>query len=278
MAVLFLTVLLLRKVFSVDADETAMIPILVLALGGSTLVHAVFDFNLHILANGLVFVMLLGLLEGWGRQKGVWMPPPFPEGIPKIAGRVGLISAALLIPVAAMLGWGGWAEYQLDVARKQGDAQGVATQAEAMRRWVPLHWRGWTEQGLIYRKEAFWIRDPVERSSRIQQSREAYEQAIRRNPYERIALAGLVELAKMEKDYDSALDGLNELQQLAPFDVRIRIQKGLTLQKLERYEESLAVFEEAQRMRRTQDKQIELNLRYLRRKVRSLEDKRRTDA
>lgn len=263
---------LLRKSFKEADEEKAMTPILMVALGVSTLLHAVFDFNLHILANGLVFVMLLGLLEGYGRQKNLWTPPAVAAKWQRPLCGVAVAVAVLMLPVTVLLFMGSLSEYRLDVARQNQDSEAVAAQAAAMRQWTPLHWRGWTEEGLLLRKEAFWVRDPERKGSLIRESRGAYQQALERNPYERIALMGLVELAKMEKDYARAAERLDDLQRRAPFDVRVRVQKGLALQKLGRLEESLEVFEEAKRMRKRPDRQIDLNLRYLRRKLKSSEE------
>lgn len=263
---------LTKKSLTEEEEEKAMVSLLLLALGLSSLAHAVFDFNFHIMANGLVFVMLMGLLEGLGRQKGVWTAPSVPRAWGKPLCGAGLGLSIVALAAAVLLFLGSVSEYRLDEARVRKDSEAVSVHAAAMRRWTPMYWRGWTEKGLLLRKEAFWLRDPVIKTERIGQSREAYREALKRNPYDRIALIGLVELAKMEKDPRRALEGLNRLEQQAPFDVRVRIQKGLALQKLGRLEESLQVFEEAKRLRGRPDKQIDLNLRYLRRKLKASEE------
>jgi O-antigen ligase len=256
-----------RAVFRAEDTEGAGLAALQVSVVVSSFVHAIFDFNLHITANALTFLLIVGLLEGMGDRKQVWALKTLnPFWSRCTAFGISLVLIAL-IPFSVKLFMGSYHEYQLDVGRKRQDLEAQTVHAERIRFWTPSYWRGWTELGFQKRSAAFLIRNPERRKALIDESRAAYEQGLRWNPYDRIALAGLVELSKMEKDYETALSAINELQALSPFDVQIRIQKGLILQELDRYEESLAVFQEAKRLRARHDEQIELNIRYLKSKI-----------
>jgi len=243
-------------------EGKAMIPITMLAVMSAGLVQAVFDFNFHITANGLVFLMVIGALDGRGVHAGVWKRTPVSMGVARLLPGMGAAAALLLFGFTVPLFLGSWAEYRMDKAINAHDAVAAAKASASMRRWTPIHWRGWTRLGYELRNEAFLMRDPEQRAGLISRSREAYEKALERNPYERIALAGLAALAEMEERYDLALDRWDTLERLAPYDVRVKIQKGLALKKLGRFQESREVFRNAARMR-PGHRQIELNLRHL---------------
>ncbi|MDA3874658.1 MAG: O-antigen ligase family protein, partial [Kiritimatiellae bacterium] len=252
----------------ISSEKAAVIPITMAAVLGGTMAHAVFDFNLHITANALLLMCLLGAWYGQGVHLNCWKKSPLPlnRGRAVILGSA-ILGLVLLIPTVRY-GMGSYHEYLMRQALQQSETDVANEHAAAMRGWTPSHWRGWTVLGDSYRNQAFWIQDPGQKTQLIERSREAYETALRWNSFDRDALAGLIELAKMEGREEEALDLFEDLERIAPFDQQVQVRKGLTLRKLGRYEEALAVFEELVNVGRVNTKQIQLNIRQLKRLIR----------
>lgn len=252
----------------ITSDVVASIPITLAGILAGTMAHAVFDFNLHITANALLFSCLLGGWYGQGTYQNCWKRPPISAGWGRtvILGSA-LLSLVLLVP-SVRYGMGGYHEYQMRNAVRRSESESADRHAAALRKWTPSHWRGWTHLGESYRNQAFWMRDPDRKAELIERSRQGYETALRWNSHDRDALAGLVELAKMEGREEEALILFDELERIAPFDQQVLIRKGLTLRKLGRYQEALEVFEELVHKRRLSTKQIQLNIRQLKRLIR----------
>lgn len=245
----------------------AMVPFAMLSLLVAVLVHAVFDFNLHITGSAMSLVLLLGCLDGRGLQLAVWKRKPLSPALSRWLPLPALLTSLILLATFPVLFIGSLAEYQLDAATIRQDEIAASRAASVLRRWTPFKARGWTELGFEERSKAFWMRDPVRRSDHIARSRQAYETALRWNPYDRIARAGLVELARMENDRETALAGLEELLRLAPYETEVRVQYGLALKHAGRLEESLAAFNVAAQ-RRPGNRQITLNQQHLRQLLR----------
>lgn len=247
-------------------SRRVMIPLLLLALLVAKTVHSVFDFNVHVLGNMTPFVLLVAVLYGAGLYEGIWT-------VKERSGRWNGVWRAVLAGMAGVMllgvgvfGWSSWAEYRMDQARERGDLEAEARHAATVRRWTPFHWRGWTELGFLLRNEAFLLRDEARRRALSDQSRAAYETALRWNPYDRIAKLGLVQLDIREGKDEAVLEPLEALIRLDPMDEHLHIQYGLALSRLGRYEEALAAFQEARRWD-PGNRQVQANLRWLRGQV-----------
>lgn len=242
------------------------LPFLQMALLGGSLVHAAFDFNLHTPGCAMVLALLIGLLDGRGLQGGLWrrrpLSPALSRFLPWPALAVSLLSALAYVPLFL----GSVAEYRLNSALSREEFESARRAAASLRRWTPMLSRGWNELGYERRVAATWLREPKARAQAIAESRKAYARALRWNPLDRIARAGVAELDKLEGDFLAAAEALEELVRLSPFDVRVRIQYGLALSRAGRLREALEVFEQADRMR-PGDRQIRLNLESLRRRM-----------
>jgi O-antigen ligase len=255
----------IRAALRSSSTSSAMIPLTMLGLLSGSLAHAVFDFNLHIPANGFLLVALLGLLYGQGLHQGIWERRPLSPAYSKFGMIFVVLICLVLLPYVARLTVGGWYEYRMRLAIESGETENQFQYAAKMRDWMPWYARGWTQKGFAYRNQAFFaVFDAEKRESAIAQSRKAYETALSKNPYEKIALAGLVELARLEKKPEDALELVLKLRELAPFDIQVRIQHGLILRELGRHAEALAVFEEAQKRQGASSEQIQLNIKRLR--------------
>lgn len=268
---------LVRVTLRSERESDAMIPLTMLSIFAAVAVHAVFDFNAHIPGVMTQVVLVLGALHGHGLRRGVWKARP----LHPLVGKTFVWLALLLAPVTAMgflvLARGSWAEFEMERARLQDDHSTEQRQAAIMRRWTPFHWRGWTELGFHHRMEAEFTLNRELRARHIELSREAYQTALRWNPYERIALIGLAQLSVLERDHEAALSLFGDLLNLDPFDVHVHVQYGLALERVGRFHEALEIFEKADRMRR-RDPQIQLNLRHLRQKIREMESNSTHDA
>lgn len=265
--ILLLLFRLLSRSLKIEEGSRAMVPLAMLGILCGSLVHAVFDFNLHITGNMLVMAMLFGALDGLGLQQGIWKRAGVPERaakpLPLLAAGFALALALASIP----LFMGSLHEYQMDRAAKRHRVEEARTHAAAMRTWAPFHWRGWTQLGRQHREDAYYMRNPAERERLVERSREAYRAALKRNPYDRIALAGLAELRMMQRQWAEALALWSQLEELAPFDVQVKVRKGRALMGMGELEAALEVFQRAASLRRN-DPAIQRHIRRARRLLR----------
>ncbi len=254
----------IRAAVKSESDQTAMIPITMLGLSAGTFAHAFFDFNLHIPANGLLFVALIGWLTGVGIYRHVWKNlRPISTLKLRCYALFGFVACLVMIPFVTRMMVGGWYEYRMIKAEEQAELVEKAAYSEKMRAWMPWASRGWMEMGNELREKAFWEQGS-EKQQFITASREAYEKALALNNYDSEAQQGLVELARIEKRPEQALVEVRRLLELTPFELQVRIQYGLILRELDRPEEALEVFEAAQRLDAPFSKQVDLNIRRLR--------------
>lgn len=244
-----------------------MIPLTLLALLFAKAAHAAFDFNVHVLGNMVPFILLMAALYGYGLYEGVWKVHPLPSRWARpVLSLSMLMTLAVLIGVA-VFGGSSFAEYRMDQARRRQDMEAEKRYAERVRTWTPFHWRGWTEYGFQLRSEAFLIRDPERRHELSEQARAAYETALRWNPYDRIAMLGLVQLDIREGNHEDALTVLETLIRLDPVDDHVHTQYALTLRRLGRHPEALEAFRAARRLN-PGNRQIQANIRWLEQKIR----------
>ena len=258
---------LARTAWALGPTRRGMIPAIMLGLWVGSLVQAVFDFHLHIPAVALVWVMLEATFQGAAGVRGCWKrSPSTPLQTRWVLGIAGFLSLLLVWP-SVHLSMGSYHQYRSRLARESNDREQAAFHSAQSRDWLPGWYRGWRSLGLEKRTAAFWMREPVTRAALIAESRLAYETALELNPYDRISRAGLVELLKMEKRWEEALEELERLKEKAPFDAQVRIQEGLVLKRMGRTREALTVFQEAARLKKEPDRQIELNIRSLRERL-----------
>lgn len=265
LGLLTLLIVWIRKTVSTPSDKAAMIPIIMMALFSGTFAHAVFDFNLHIPSNALLFIGLLGILYGQGVFHKIWGRK---SSLSILATRMfcvsGFILCMVLLFFTLRLMMGSFYEHRMNLMDEAGNFEEKYKAASKIRAWTPWNARGWTSLGLEHRKKAFWLNVPEKKQAEIDLSRKAYQEALRRNNLDKIAVAGLMELARMEGRNKEALRLVEQLKELAPFDIQVRIQQGLILRELGQYQAALDVFLEAKTMRSDRARQINLNIKKLR--------------
>lgn len=181
-------------------------------------------------------------------------------------GICGLFCLLMIWP-SVRLGMGSYHGYRARLSRQERHTEQVAHHSTQQRKWLPTWYEGWRSLGQETRASAFWLRDREKKSETIRQSRNAYEQALQRNPYDRISRAGLIECYKMERRWEEALSEALNLEALSPFDFKVQVQKGLILKRMGRTQEALDTFIRADKLRWAPDRQIELNLRRLRKQL-----------
>ena len=153
----------------------------------SILIHSLFDFNLHILANALLFVSLMGFAvamdENKNRSQRVELKP---------AARYTL--AAFLLVVAVFGVWHvvptGLAEYcksqgkDLTQTLQWDDAQGYYLMAIAKDPKFPTPY---VKLADIYRSQSVWRKDPARRNEQIDLAKQAiasYQKSLALNPFQ----------------------------------------------------------------------------------------------
>jgi len=247
-----------------DNMRTAMLPAICVGLVVATLVHALFDFQLHITANSLVLVMLLGTFHGAAGVRGLW-PKRFLSSAWSRASLVLVALASLvMLGITLPLTMGSLYTYLARVSGENNDMEAAKEYAAKQRTWLPGRYEGWRTLGLEKRMAAYWNRDPEQKATFIKESRAAYDEALRLNPYDRNSMIGVIELLKMENRLEEALVQFDTLITYAPFDVQVRVYQGLLLKKMGRNRKALEVFQQAKRMSRSANRQIDLNIRTLR--------------
>lgn len=257
---------LMRVTLRQEDEGRAMIPLMMLAVLLAHAAHAVFDFNFHIPGAVSPLVLVLGCLYGHGLHLGVWKAKPWPDWTGKVFPALTMAVVPLMMAAFVLLAVGSKAGFEFDRARKQNNREAMWLRAAQMQRWTPFHWRGWTEEGTLLRGQSLVTLNPETRADLIAQSREAYETALRWNPFERIALMGLAQLEVQERNFEAAMPILERLLTYDPFDAEVHLQAGLVLRRLGRLEEALAAFEQANRLR-PRHAQTQANLRRVRAQI-----------
>lgn len=229
-------------------EARMIVPLAILALLCAKAVHSAFDFNVHVLGNIVPFILLVAAFFGYGLYEGIWKVRPLPAAVSRPVLSFALLLTLGILPGLTAFGWSSWAEYRMDQARRRHDMEAEQRYAAVIRTWTPFYWRGWTEYGYQLRSEAFLVRDPVLRAEISNQARNAYNIALRWNPYDRIAMLGLAQLDIREGNHEEALPILETLTRLDPLDEHVHTQYALTLRRLGRLEEALEAFRTARRL------------------------------
>ena len=221
------------------------------AMAGA-LVHAVFDFNFHIVANTHVFFMLIGALAGatfnaGGVDRSFNMMSRFAPAI-GIALIIGM--AFLCLVVARDVVSHHYVEQgQTNVGKMAWDRAEVEFQNAIS--WSPDNWRAHIGMAHLLRTRSFWMRDPVVKAAWIETSRKHYEEALRLNPWEADVYFGLGGLARLEGDQETALYYRRLAVEKVPRHTFYLNELGLQLRHMGRYQEALEVFIESRSVSRT---------------------------
>lgn len=257
---------LLSRLRAAGRDRDAA---LIAGLSGSVvavLVHALFDFNLHIFANTQMLVLVAGVTAG-----GLYGSGELPERPARSAtgrwlwGGAALVSFALALAVLqAVSSYGLW-------LTGEGDRLAVRM-PEALRRFEratrldPGNWAPYLGIGLTRQAQAFWNLDPEEKKKGAAEARDAFQEVLARNPLSLEALFGLSKAYNMLGDPALALEQLEKARNLDRHHLFYAQHLGLQLSRMGRDAEALQVFEEAYRIHNNNE-MLQLNIRRLRERL-----------
>ncbi|MFT5121796.1 MAG: O-antigen ligase [Verrucomicrobiales bacterium] len=223
-----------------------------LAVVGGSMVHAVFDFNFHILANVHVLVFILAVL----------MSAFFHTGALKAVNAPKVYRWASLVAALSCL-WCMWLSVQWyvvslmerDVTRMVKAASLGETYTDRLERKCRTaikvdHTFGpaYRFLGDEYRALGFWNIDPAKGQELMARAEGLYHEALQCNPRDQDALLGLGEIYAARGENERAEAGFKELIRLDRTNLNYQLQYGLYLKKEGRLAEALAVFEQAVKM------------------------------
>lgn len=230
-------------------------------------VHACFDYNFHIYGNVHVLMLLGGLAAAVtaGRHDG---PSASAQPAPRPWVRPALGAVALLLLLVTGRAVASYAfALKGDFRREVMDVDAAGPAYETARRIAPDNWHPHLGLGHLRGVQAFWNRDPETRAQQAEEALQAYQQALRHNPWSTEAKFGISRVYRSLGRGDEAVAVLRELVEQVPFHRDILVELGLQLRFLGRDREALDIFERARRLGPSEV--VDLNLQVLRRRLES---------
>ncbi len=253
-------------VVTAQRDRNAFLAAGLLGALAATLVHQLFDFNLHIFANVQVLIVLAGVVSAKMFAEGDLRARTLPGawGV-TVYGAASIAAAALALAALQAV-----VSHSLQLVGDQRASVLKVDDAERiLRRAVridPGNWRPYGSLGTLFKSRAVWVLDADYKRELTEQSMTWYREALRRNPYDMINAYGLgMDYLKMG-DAAKGLDYLREAADKNPHNLAFRSHLGLQLRFLGRYEEALAEFQRAAALGSTND-MVTLNLQWLGAKI-----------
>jgi tetratricopeptide (TPR) repeat protein len=255
--------------FKVERDRDAALVAGLLGALAASLVHAVFDFNFHVYANNHLLAMLGGIAAGSLISSGVIKVRPMRKVTRYVYATGGALLALLLMALSLrVLG-----AYSFSVRGRQKAARLQHREAVQQYEWAqriePDDWEAWTGLADVYRLRAFWNTDAVEKQRQAEKALSFYAEALERNPYLADTVYGQSRVYTSMGEEDRALELMRQAMALKPRYMFYRIQYGLELRRIGRYQEALEAFEAAQKV---PSEVVELNIGYLKRRLKQQAD------
>ncbi len=239
------------------------------ALGAlaATLIHAGFDFNMHIFANMHAMIMLVGCVVGVrsiSSENGRSV---------NFSGRRGLIGWIALVLIAVVLvvetlrmGLEYWFLNSGDRWRAALDYEQARRAYAIAMRLEPGDWRPYLGAAMSSGARCFWALDERQRDHYGRMAMEFYKQAARRNRWEISVYEGLSKVFDSLGDLANAERTLRGAIALTPRDVELYIDLGLLLRLNHRYKEALDIFKKAEELDADREV-IRLNMNILRKRI-----------
>ncbi len=216
----------------------------------ASFVHALFDFNLHIYANSHAVLLLMGTAMALHARNGeIARLAPWTPGRRRAFGAAVAAAAVLLgiamarTTVSHLLERAG--ESAQEQAASREDHQRVIALYRRALRWDPGNPEAWRELGRVYKNLADTFPGAAERGDWIAASFDAYRRAARINPLDPATLHGFAQLHRMRNEHEEALKYLQDMVRLQPLRPYFHRQLAFQFERMKRYEEALAAFEEA---------------------------------
>lgn len=230
-------------------------------------VHACFDYNFHIYGNVHVLAALGGitasvlhagghlktprLLAGWSRWSALWALLP-------------LLLALLAARAVASYGYALRGDFRRETAHLETAIADYRTAIKIEPRNGSAH-RG---LGQCLSVQAYWNLDRDTKRTQAEEARAEFQRALEVNPWDTAALFSIGRVYNILGDSNRALESMRELVKRVPHHRDYWLELGLQLRSMQKYEEALEVFERVRTMQNSE--QVELNIRFLRRKLAAL--------
>ena len=256
---------LLLRLRRTERDKDAYFIAALCGSAAAALVHAVFDFNLHLYANNQVLIMLAGVVAGGLVGGGEIKSRPLSVGQARLVWGPVLILALVLAVLTAQ----GVASYLLHRFGEGDREQYEMVKAERLLRLAgrldPGNPNPWISLGHIYRTKGFWDLDAEQKQADREEAMAFYEKGLARNPLHTMGLYGVSRLYAAQGDQEKALELLRQVNQMYRNNQFFVTQLGIQLRQMGRYQEALDVFRAAAAQWSTPT--IQLNVQLLERQL-----------
>lgn len=201
-----------------------------LAAVAATLVHAVFEFHLHVAAPVLVFMVALGILANPGYESDSRAQMRLPA--------VRWLAKALLIPVALALLAGAWFYGRADLAVARADVAQLRKDAVGRKRFLdeavaldPANAQAWYQRALAA-LEGMTAEDRAAQTAVLQQAKADLERAAELNPHNYLYPLAQADVLDALGLYDEALGRIQAALLLAPLHEEPRLALGVHWHRL----------------------------------------------
>lgn len=216
----------------------------------ASLVHGLFDFNLHIYSNSHAVILVMGTAMAIHARAGGL--PQFPRWSPRLRRILGLVFVLFGLLMAAAVARSTYSHYLVKWADSE---QAKAVTREELQRLESRYllavrldsgnFEAWREIGRIRKNLAVKYSDAPERNQWIADAFAAYRRALAINPYDTGALHGLAQLHRMQGDSEKALEYLREMTRLQPKRAYFHVLLGHHCEQMGLLEEALKAFRAA---------------------------------
>ena len=216
----------------------------------ASLVHGLFDYNLHIYANSHAVLLVMGVaMAVHARAGGVprarrWTPRARRITGGALSGVGALLAIAMLRVTAAQ-----YIVRRADRVQEPALARAEFERAERLYRIATRvdsgNFNAWREIGRIRKNLAARYPQAPEAPSWTAGSFDAYRRALRINPYDPALWHGLAQLHRMAGEQERALEHLQQMTRLQPQRPYFHVLLGFQYEQMERWSEALDAFRAA---------------------------------
>ncbi len=252
-----------RRVVTARRDRDAFLCAGAVGAGVAALVHAFFDFNLHIYSISMTLMLIAGVVASILHTSGEWKP-----WTPGRAGARAFTAAVILTALAGLFFSGrALASHLLTWPAERALIEEQFDRAERLFRLAhridPAAWRPPLGLGQIRKTQAEYKEPDSTRRARLaDEALDWYVKAQKRHAYSEDVLHGLSHVHALRGDNEACLATLRRLVEIMPRRAFYRTRLGTQLVRMGRKEEAIAQFKRALELDR-KDVTARLNLRLL---------------
>ncbi len=238
-----------------DRDKDAFLIAGFLGALTATLVHALFDFNLHLYANNHVLVLVAGVAASGLYASGYLKPRPLGRwAIPFYGSGVVLLIALAASTLHALTGYGltlaGDYYYMCKPIPEFDTAEAYYQLSSEVD---PSYWMSWLEHGNLLAERSFWARDEEYAQQAATQAFSKFEQALRLNPCDMNSKFGLAHLYEHVGNEEKCFELFREVIDFAPHNSLYLQQYAVMLRLKGHDRQALDVFREVRALDSTNE-------------------------